>query len=234
MRKAKVLILVTNHSDFEKVNAEPTGLWLSELTHFYDVFMEKGIQMEIASPEGGKIPIDSRSLGRFGLDDQTRKRYEDKQFMALLENTKSLSDINHKDYDVLFFAGGHGAMWDFANNNEMLNITRDMYESGKIISAVCHGVAALQNVKLSNGDYLIKGKKGTCFTYFDEGIAGVKKLVPYNLEKRLKERGMIHSKAFFPLGKHTVVDGKLITGQNPNSATETAEKTFEVLKKSIQ
>lgn len=229
MSKKRVLILVTNHSDFEKAGAEPTGLWLSELTHFYDVFHAQGIEMDIVSIKGGKIPIDSRSLGRFVFDDKTKLRYEDKDFMALLENTKSLGQITPDAYDVLFFAGGHGAMWDFATDSDLQELTRHMYESGKIVSAVCHGVAALQDVKLSNGDYLVKGKKGTCFTYFDEGIAGVKKLVPYNLEKKLKERGLVFSKAFLPLAKHTVVDGNLITGQNPNSATDTAQKTLEVL-----
>jgi len=229
MKNVKVLILVTNHSDFKKANAEPTGLWLSELTHFYDVFEAKGIDMDIISPKGGKIPIDSRSLGLFTLDKKTKARYEDKKFMSLLESTKSLSDIKWKDYDVLYFAGGHGAMWDFANNDELHTLTRDMYESGRIVSAVCHGVAALQNVRLSNGDYLVKGKKGTCFAYFDETVAGVKKFVPYNLEKTLKERGMNYSKSIIPLGKHSVADGNLITGQNPNSATEAAEKTLKIL-----
>jgi len=231
MKNKRVLILVTNHSDFKKANAEPTGLWLSELTHFYDVFEAQGIDMDIVSPKGGKIPIDSRSLGRFTLDKKTKLRYEDKKFMSLLKRTKALSDINWKDYDALYFAGGHGAMWDFANNDKLHSLTRDMYESGKIVSAVCHGVAALQNVRLSNGDYLIKNKKGTCFAYFDETVAGVKKLVPYNIEKTMKERGMSYSKSIIPLGRHSVVDGNLITGQNPNSATEAAEKTLELLMK---
>ncbi len=102
-----------------------------------------------------------------------------------------------------------------------------MYENGKIVSAVCHGLSALQNVKLSNGQYLINGKKGTGFAYFDESIAGVKKFVPYNLQQRLKDRGMIYSKAFFPLGGHTVVDGNLITGQNPNSAKKNGSGSLE-------
>lgn len=231
MKNSKVLILVTNHSDFEKANVDPTGLWLSELTHFYDVFEANGIGMDIISPKGGKIPIDPRSLGRFGLDKHTKKRYEDTSFMSLLDNTKSLSDVDWKEYDVLFFAGGHGAMWDFANDQALHAVTRDMFEAGKIVAAVCHGVAALQNVKLSNGDFLVKGRKGTCFTYFDESVAGVKKIVPYNLEKTLKDKGMIHSKSVLPLGKHSVVDGNLITGQNPNSATDMAEKTLDVLRK---
>jgi len=229
MKNRKALIVVTNHSDFEHPKAEPTGLWLSELTHFYDVFEEAGIAMDIISPKGGKIPIDMRSLGWMVLDKATKKRYEDSEFMSLLENTKSLSDINWKDYNIIYFAGGHGAMWDFPNNTELQTLAREMYEGRKIVSAVCHGLAALQNVKLSNGEYLINGKKGTGFAYFDEGIAGVKKFVPYNMQKALKERGMIYSKAFFPFAGHTVVDGRLITGQNPNSAIETAKKALEML-----
>ena len=213
----KALIVVTNHSDFEHPKAEPTGLWMSELTHFYDVFEEAGVEMDIVSPHGGKIPIDNRSLGRFLLDKAARARYEDPAFMALLENTKQFSDVGWEDYDVLYFAGGHGAMWDFADNEDLQDLVRQMYESGRIVSAVCHGVAALQNVRLSNGEYLIAGMKGTGFTYLDERIGGVKKYVPYNLQQRLKDRGMDYSKALIPLAGHAVADGRLITGQNPNS-----------------
>ena len=120
-------------------------------------------------------------------------------------------------------------MWDFANDAELNALIRRMYEGGKLVSAVCHGTAALQNVRLSNGDYLVQGKKGTGFRYLDETVAGVKRFVPYNLEKALKERGMVYSHAFLPLAGHTVVDGRLITGQNPNSATETAQAALEVL-----
>ena len=229
MKNKKALIVATNHSDFKKPKADPTGLWLSELTHFYDEFEKAGIPMDIVSPKGGKIPIDDRSLSWMVLDKATKARHEDAAFMALLDNTKSLSEIDDKEYDVIYFAGGHGAMWDFVENEEIHKITRVMYEGGKIVSAVCHGLAALQNAKLSNGEYLINGKKGTGFSYFDETIAGTKKLVPYNIQKALKDRGMIYSKAFFPLGGHTVVDGKLITGQNPNSAKETALKVLEAL-----
>lgn len=105
-----------------------------------------------------------------------------------------------------------------------------MYEAGKVVSAVCHGTAALQNVQLTNGEYLVKGKNVTGFRYSDERVAGVKKFVPYDLEGALKERGMNYSHAFLPLGGHSVVDGLLVTGQNPNSATETAEMALEVLR----
>ena len=229
MKDKKALIVVTNHSDFENPKAEPTGLWLSELTHFYDELEKAGIHMDIVSPRGGRIPIDGRSLGRFTLGKAAKRRYEDPEFMSLLEDTRSLSDVDWNEYDVLYFAGGHGAMWDFANTDEVHALTRKMYEGGRIVSAVCHGTAALQNVRLSNGEYLISGKKGTGFRYLDETVAGVKRFVPYNLEEALKERGMTYSHAFLPLAGHTVVDGRLITGQNPNSATETAQRVLEIL-----
>lgn len=225
----KALIIVTNHSKFENPKAAPTGLWLSELTHFYDVFEDAGVHKDIVSPAGGKVPVDSRSLGFFVLDKATKKRQKDIKFMALLEDTKSISDVDWNEYDVVYFAGGHGAMWDFAENKDLNLRTAQMYESGKVVSAVCHGVAALQNVQLSDGKHLIDGKKGTGFAFLDETIAGVKRLVPYNLEKRLKDKGLKYSKALVPLMAHTVVDGRLITGQNPNSATETARKTLEAI-----
>jgi len=219
-RNKKVLIVVSNHTDFDDPKAETTGLWLSELTHFYDVFEEAGVQMEIISPKGGKISIERRSLGFFVLDKATRKRLNDLKFMALLEDTKPSSDVNWAEYDAVYFAGGHGAMWDFAENIDLHARTAEMYENGTIVAAVCHGVTALHNVRLSNGKHLIDGKKGTEFSYFDETLAGVKRLVPYNLEQALKEKGLKYSKAMLPLMGHTVVDGRLITGQNPNSATK--------------
>ena len=229
MTNQRALIVVTGHTDFEHPKADPTGLWLSELTHFYDVFEDAGIAMDIVSPNGGKIHIDGRSLTRFTLDKAARRRYEDPKFMALLDHTKPLAEVNWQDYDLVYFAGGHGAMWDFADNEAMQAMTRDMYEAGKVVAAVCHGTAALQNVQLSNGQYLVDGMNGTGFAYRDETIAGVKRFVPYNLEKRLKARGLNYSRAFLPLGGHTVTDGKLITGQNPNSATETAEQALAAL-----
>ncbi len=225
----KALVIVTNHTEFGEANAAPTGLWLSELTHFYDEFEKAGYAMDIVSPKGGAVPIDGRSLKWPMLDGRTKQRYEDATFMALLENTPALSSVDWRNYDALYFAGGHGAMWDFANNAELQAPSRDMYEAGRLVSAVCHGVAALQNVRLSDGSYLIDGKKGTGFPYRDEAIAGVKKLVPYNLEENLRAKGMHYSRAFLPLRKHVVVDGMLVTGQNPNSATKTAQRALEAL-----
>lgn len=229
MTTKRALIVATNHTNFEKPKADPTGLWMSELVHAYDVFEENGIDVDIVSPTGGKVSVDRRSLGRFVFDKASRRRYEDPQFMAMLKDTKSISDVDWSEYDVVFFAGGHGAMWDFAENKNLHERTAEAYESGKIISAVCHGNAVLPNIELTSGKRMIDGKKGTGFAYFDETIAGVKKLVPYNMEQRLKDAGMTYSKAFLPLAAHTVVDGNLITGQNPNSTTATAKAVVKAL-----
>lgn len=225
----KALIVVTNHTEFGDPKAKPTGLWLSELTHFFDAFEKAGVHMDIVSPKGGNIAVDRRSLGFFVLDRATKLRHQAPNFMALLDDTKSTSEVNWDDYDAVYFAGGHGAMWDFAEDTDLHARTAAFYERGKVVSAVCHGVAALQNVQLSDGSYLIAGKRGTGFAYFDETIAGVKRHVPYNLEEHLKEKGMIYSKSRFPLMGHTIVDGALITGQNPNSASETAQRTLEAI-----
>jgi len=230
MTAKRALIVATNHTDFEVPKADPTGLWMSELVHAYDVFEENGIEIDIVSPAGGKVAVDRRSLGRFVFDKASRRRYEDPRFMSMLQDTKSISEVNWSNYDVVFFAGGHGAMWDFAENKDLHARTAKAFESGKIISAVCHGNAVLPGIELSNGKRMIDGKKGTGFAYFDETIAGVKKLVPYNMEQRLKDAGMTYSKAFLPLAGHTVVDGNLITGQNPNSTTATAMAVVKALK----
>ncbi len=232
MTPRKALIVATNHTKFDDPKAGPTGLWMSELVHAYDVFEDNGIDIDIVSPAGGKVSVDGRSLGRIVFDKASRRRYEDPQFMEMLKDTRSISDVDWSDYDVVFFAGGHGAMWDFAENQDLHARTAEAFENGKVISAVCHGNAVLPNVRLSNGKRMIDGRNGTGFAYFDETIAGVKKLVPYNMEKRLKAAGMKYSKAFLPLAGHTVVDGNLITGQNPNSTTATANAVVKALESS--
>jgi putative intracellular protease/amidase len=130
----------------------------------------------------------------------------------------------------LYLAGGHGTVYDFPNDTTMQNIIRQQYESKKIVAAVCHGVGGLLNVKLSNGDYLIKGKNITGYTWFEESLARRKKEVPFNLEQSLKDRGADYHKAFIPMTSKVLVDGNLITGQNPFSSKEIAKVVMQQLK----
>lgn len=226
----KILIVVTNVAMYESRSLS-TGLWLSELTHIYHSAKEQGLEITIASPKGGNAPIDPESLKPMVLDKVTKKYWEDSSFRELLQRTKSLSEISGQQFDCVYLAGGHGTMYDFPNDAALQTIIRQHYESNKIVAAVCHGVGGLLNVKLSNGEYLIKDKTITGFNWFEESLARRKKEVPFNLEESLKERGSDYKKAFIPMTSKVLVDGNLITGQNPFSSKEIAKVVMQQLKK---
>ena len=214
----KILIIATNVSEYEKVGFR-TGLWLGELTHFWDVVEEAGYQMDIASPAGGYIPIDPESLSQTVLKDgDIDQRYRDRAYMDLLKSTLKVSAVNPGDYDAIYMTGGHGVSFDFTKSKALAELTASFYESNKVVSAVCHGPAGLLEVKLKNGDYLIKGKKLTAFSWNEEVKVGRDHAVPFNLEEELQKRGAKYSKALMAFGSHVVEDGLLITGQNPGSA----------------
>ena len=219
----KVLIVVSNTAEFEKVGYR-TGLWLSELTHFWDVLEKAGLSMDIASPAGGYVPIDPESLlmpeliQMTGLKDAVNKRYEDRAFMNQLKNTQSVADADVDQYDAIYLTGGHGVMFDFANNEPLTQLIAEFYENNKIVAAVCHGPCGLLNVKLSNGNYLIKDKKLTGFSWKEEQLAKRDHAVPFRLQDELTQRGAHYEKALIPFTENVVEDGLLITGQNPKSA----------------
>jgi putative intracellular protease/amidase len=217
-RTNKILIIVTNVDEYEKAGYR-TGLWLGELTHFYDVAEEAGFQMDIASPSGGKIPLDPESLAHSVLKEHgTGKRYKDRAFMDKLDNTMKVADANIENYDAIYMTGGHGVSFDFPKSEALARLTAGFYESGRIVSAVCHGPAGLLEVTTSDGEYLIKGKKLTGFSWREEEAADRADVVPFSLEDELKNRGADYSKALLSFSEHVVEDGLLITGQNPGSA----------------
>ena len=211
-----------------------TGLWLSELTHLYDEAKSKGYEVTIASPKGGNVPLDPESMKKFTLDKVSKKYWEDATFRELLKNSKSLEAVKNEKFDVVYLAGGHGTMYDFPNDTTMQSIIKNQYEDGKMVAAICHGVGGLLNVKLSNGEYLIKDKKITGFNWFEESLAGRKKQVPFNLEAALKERCSDYDKSFIPMTSNVVVDGNLVTGQNPFSSKEMAKVVMDELDKQIE
>ncbi|TVT79623.1 type 1 glutamine amidotransferase domain-containing protein [Acinetobacter colistiniresistens] len=224
----RILHVVTNVSEYEGIN-RPTGLWLGELTHAYDEFEKQNYIQEIVSPNGGLSPIEPKSLERFVADSSVLKRKNDPAFMQLLETTKKPSEINWQDYDAIYYTGGHGVMWDFLNNAELQDITKNIYEKGGIVASVCHGYCGLLNVQLSNGQHLIQGKKLTGFAWCEEVLAGVAKKVPYNAEELAKQRGAFYERKFIPFLPNVVRDENLITGQNPFSARITAYAIIEGL-----
>jgi putative intracellular protease/amidase len=227
----RILNVVTNVGHFDD-RSDPTGLWLSELTHAWHVFEASGFEQTIASPQGGPSPLEPRSL-KFPNADKTAKAWlADSTKMALLENTASPDEINSSDYDAIFFTGGHAVMYDFPESEGLQRITREIFEGNGIVSSVCHGYCALLNARLSDGSHLVAGRTITGFAWQEEVLARVDKLVPYNAEDEMKKRGALYKKAKLPFVSYAVVDGNLVTGQNPRSARETAEKVAALLNRS--
>ncbi|AUH67286.1 MULTISPECIES: type 1 glutamine amidotransferase domain-containing protein [Gordonia] len=224
----RILNVVTNVGHYDDPSHK-TGLWLSELTHAWHVFEDAGFEQVLVSPKGGAVPLEPRAL-KFPNYDKTAKAWRaDPARMALLENTLSPEDVDSADFDAIYFTGGHAVMYDFPDSEGLQRITREIFERGGIVSSVCHGYCGLLNTRLSDGSYLIAGRRMTGFAWREEVLARVDKLVPYNAEERCKERGALYEKAKLPFVSYVVVDGNLVTGQNPGSAKETAEKVAALL-----
>jgi putative intracellular protease/amidase len=230
----RILIVVTNAGEYEKVGYR-TGLWLGELTHFWDVAEEAGFAIDIASPAGGYVPIDPESLmvqetaHMIGLETAVQKRYQDRAFMDQLRDSRKVSDVDPSDYDAIYLTGGHGVMFDFTAEGLARKVA-EFFEAGKIVSAVCHGAGGLLNARLSTGEYLLKGHKATGFSWREEELARRADVVPFSLEEEMKKRGAKYEKAILPYATHVVEDGQLITGQNPKSARGVAEAVLKRLR----
>ncbi|WP_432012036.1 type 1 glutamine amidotransferase domain-containing protein [Streptomyces sp. HD1123-B1] len=219
----KILVVVTNVDEYEKTGMR-TGLWLGELTHFWDVAERGGYAMDIASPSGGKVPIDPESLSHEVLGELgTGKRYADREYMDLLEDTKKVSEVNLDDYDAIYLTGGHGVMFDFPQSQDLEDLMARFYETGRVVSTVCHGATGLLNVVLSDGQPLVRGKRVTGFSWPEEELAARADAVPYSLQEELTKLGADYSTAAEPFDTYVVEDERLITGQNPGSAKAVAE-----------
>lgn len=228
----KILIAVTNHPSLGK-KKKRTGLWLSELTDFYDE-MKGRYEMTIISTKNERVPIDPKSLPSVALRKKTRDYYTDDEFMDQLKNPLTVDDIDPAEYDAIYFAGGHGAMNDFPYDDKIRDAIRTIYENGGIVSAVCHGPAALLNVKLSTGGYLLAGHRVSGFTDREEKVMGQYGHLPYSLEQAMVSRGAIFTKAKLPMGVCTVQSGRLVTGQNPASVKAVALKVAEIMERTAK
>ncbi len=223
--KKKILFVVTSH-DKKGDTGEPTGYYLGEVSHPWEVLKKAGYEIDFVSPKGGKAPVDG-----FDLKDKVNAEFwNDKVYRNKVEHTKKPSEINPNQYQAIHFAGGHGAMWDFADNEAIAAIASKIYENGGVVSAVCHGPAGLVNIKLNNGKYLVDGKKVNGFTDEEEEAVKLDKVVPFLLEDKLKERGAIFEKSGL-WQVHVVSDQRLVTGQNPQSAKAVGEAVLVELKK---
>jgi putative intracellular protease/amidase len=192
--------------------------------------------VDIASPAGGYVPIDPESLmlqetgHAVGLPGKVHEHYQDRAFMDRLVNTMKVGDTDPVAYDAIYMTGGHGVCFDFPKSAALAQLTARLFEAGKVVSAVCHGPAGLLEVKLSGGDYLVRDKKLTGFSWTEEGLAKREDAVPYNLEEELKKRGADYDKSSVLFKSYVVEDGLLITGQNPASAASVGEAVVKKLK----
>ncbi|QNP47937.1 type 1 glutamine amidotransferase domain-containing protein [Diaphorobacter aerolatus] len=230
MSTPRILHVVTNVAHYDDP-AHATGLWLSELTHAWDVFAAQGYQQQLVSPLGGAVPLEPRAL-KWPLFDASAKAWlSDPACMALLADTAAPADILANDFDAIYFTGGHAVMWDFPNSEGLQRITRSIWEQDGIVASVCHGYCGLLNTRLSNGSLLVAGKQLTGFSWTEEVLAGVAQSMPYNAEQEMKTRGAHYQKALLPFTSYVVADGRLITGQNPGSAKATAKQVVQALTK---
>ncbi len=226
MAQNKVLMVLTSHAVMGD-SGERTGFWLGELTHPYYVLVDAGFSVDIASIAGGPAPIDPRSMDE---DDPANQRFlKDANAMRGVMASRALKDIDPSEYRAVVYAGGHGTMWDFPGNDEVLRVTRAIWNHDGVVAAVCHGPAALVDLKLENGKPLIEGKSVAGFTNEEEASVQLTEVVPFSLQDRLKDSGAKFSEgaAFKP---HVVVDGQLVTGQNPQSAKAVGEAVVKLLK----
>lgn len=223
--KKKILFVVTSH-DKKGDTGESTGYYLGEVSHPWEVLHHAGYEIDFVSPKGGTPPVDG-----FDLKDPVNKEFwENKEYKNKIDHSLSPSQVKSNEYSAIFYAGGHGAMWDLADNTELASIASKIYENGGLVAGVCHGPAGLVNIKLNDGKYLVDGKKINAFTNEEEAEVKLTNVVPFLLEDQLKARGAKFEKSGL-WQTHVVTDQRVITGQNPQSAKAVGEAILKELTK---
>ena len=230
----KILIVLTSHSQLGQTqlgNTEgKTGFWIEEFATPYYLFQEAGATITLASPKGGQPPIDPKSDAPENQTEATIRYKNDSILLGLMSNTLKLEEIDSKDFDAIFFPGGHGPLWDLTIDEDSISLIEEFWDAKKPVAAVCHAPSVLLNVKDEDGNFLIKGKKVTGFSNTEEVAVKLDKIVPFMLEDELKKKGGIYSKKD-DWASYVVKDGLLITGQNPASSGAVAKELLNLLKK---
>lgn len=227
------ILMITTSANKMLPGGEPTGVWLEELTTPYYAFRDAGAEVTIASMTGGAVPVDPRSLNKNGESDASVERYlKDEALNIAVADTPVFSSIDPTNYDALFLPGGHGTMFDYPTSEALARLVERFDREGKVVAAVCHGPAGLVGAKKSDGTPFVAGRKVAAFTDSEERAVGLDNAMPFLLEARLKELGAAHEGGpdFKP---YAVRDGRLVTGQNPASATRTAALVMEALKADV-
>lgn len=219
----KALIVLTSQDTIGNTTKK-TGAYLIEFTNMFFKFLEKGYQIDFASPKGGKTPLDG-----VNLENPINKNFmENPEYLSRVENTIPLNKVDPKKYSVIYLAGGHGAMWDFPENKDLAKVVAQIYETNGVVGAICHGVSGLLNVKLSNGKALVENRNINSFTNEEEEAVKLDKLVPFLLETELELKGakFLKSPKFT---EHVEISDRLLTGQNPQSAEKLAQEIIKIL-----
>jgi putative intracellular protease/amidase len=225
----KVLMVLTSHDQLGNTGRK-TGFWLEELAAPYYVFKDAGARITLASPKGGRPPLDPKSQDPSFQTDITRRFEKDADAEAQLAKTLRLDGVKQEDFDTVFYPGGHGPMWDLAEDKNSIKLIESFLAAGKFVALVCHAPGVLRHVKTSEGKPLVDGKNVTGFTNGEEEDVELTKVVPFLVEDELMRLGAIFSKVK-NWGVHTVTDGQLITGQNPASSGPAAKVLIATLNK---
>jgi putative intracellular protease/amidase len=223
----KVLMVITSHDQLGNTGRK-TGFWLEELAAPYFVFRDAGAEITLASPKGGRPPLDPKSNEPEFRTDLTVRFEKDVAAEAQLDKTVRLETVRQQDFDTVFYPGGHGPMWDLAEDQHSIKLIESFLAAGKPIAIVCHSTGALRHVKGPDGKLLVQGKEVTGFTNGEEEAVGLTKIVPFLVEDEMLKLGAIFSKKA-NWAAHVVSDGLLITGQNPHSSGPAAKVLLERL-----
>lgn len=223
----KILMVLTSHSDMGNTGHK-TGFWLEEFTAPYYIFSDAGATVTLASPAGGQPPVDPNSEADDAQTETTRRFLADDDAQAALAATQTLSDVRIDDVDAVFYPGGHGPLWDLAEDTNSIRLIEEAASQDKVIGAVCHAPGVFRHVKSPNGDPLVRGREVTGFTNTEEEAVGLTEVVPFLVEDMLEANG-----ADYRCGEDwdsfVVRDGRLVTGQNPTSSEETAKAVLSTL-----
>lgn len=222
MNNMKVLFLTTSHDQLGDTNNK-TGVWLEDLAAPYYLFKDAGAAITLASPHGGRVPLDPKSQSIIIVTRIAKQFLKDTEAMFVLSHSISLDEVKAEDFDVVFLPGGHGALWDIAGNKTVQQLLEAFNKGGKPIGAVGHGVAGLLSMQCAEDELFVKGKRLTGFSQSEEKLAGLTDILPFILADKLLEMGALYSSGSNYLS-YVVADGNLITGQNPASAEEVAKR----------
>ncbi len=223
----KILMVLTSHDQLGDTGKK-TGFWLEEFAAPYYVLKDAGAEIVLASPKGGQPPLDPKSDEPDAQTEATHRFKADDAAQSALASTVTLDSVKADDFDAVFYPGGHGPLWDLAEDKASIKLIEDFAKSDKPISAVCHAPGVLRHVKGPDGAFLVKGKKVAGFTNTEEDAVGLTDIVPFLVEDMLKANGGDYSKGD-DWASHVVTDGKLITGQNPASSEAAAKALLGLL-----